>query len=127
MYYRFNGKQKSLAFDVWPDVTLADARAKRDAARRLVAKGKLTQVGNTVGLATASCTSSLDAPELRNVWRDPDFTKGQKAFYYARVLEIPTPRWTAYDVARFKVKSPAGAKLKGQEQPLRRPSGLGRN
>ena len=88
--------------------------------RRLV-KGKLTPVGDTVNLATASYTNSIGAPELRTVWRDPDYKAGQKAFYYARVLEIPTPRWTAYDAVRFKMKPPAGAKLKDQERAYTSP------
>jgi len=93
--------------------------------KRKIAKGKLTPVGDTVDLATASYSNSIGAPELRTVWRDPDFTKGQKAFYYARVLEIPTPRWTAYDAVRFKAKPSAGAKLKDQERAYTSPIWVG--
>lgn len=89
--------------------------------QRKLTNGRLTPVGDTVDLATATYTNSIGAPELRIVWRDPDFRKGQKAFYYARVLEIPTPRWTAYDAVRFKVKPPAGAKLKDQERAYTSP------
>jgi Protein of unknown function (DUF3604) len=93
--------------------------------KRKIAKGRLTPVGDTVDLATASYSNSIGAPELRTVWRDPDFTKGQKAFYYARVLEIPTPRWTAYDAVRFKAKPSAGAKLKDQERAYTSPIWVG--
>jgi uncharacterized protein DUF3604 len=61
-------------------------------------------VGNTVDLETASWTNTIGDPELITVWKDPEFNPAVKAFYYARVLEIPTPRWTAYDAAYFKVK-----------------------
>jgi hypothetical protein len=68
--------------------------------------GKLTPVGNTVDVATASWTNTIGDPELVAVWKDPDFDPSVRAFYYARVLEIPTPRWTAYDAAYFKMKIP---------------------
>jgi hypothetical protein len=64
-------------------------------------EGKLPAVGNTVDLGEATYDNSIGAPELAKVWMDPDFDPKQRAFYYARVLEIPTPRWTAYDVKRF--------------------------
>ncbi len=63
--------------------------------------GKLPAVGNTVDLATATYANSIGSAELRAVFSDPDFNADQNAFYYARVLEIPTPRWTAFDVVRF--------------------------
>ena len=63
--------------------------------------GGVARVGDTVDVAKATYTNTIGATELRTVWRDPDFDPGQHAFYYARVLEIPTPRWTTYDaVAR---------------------------
>jgi hypothetical protein len=66
--------------------------------------GKLPPVGNTVDVATATWTDSIGDPELSVVWTDPDFDPGLRAFYYARVIEIPTPRWTAYDQVRFGIK-----------------------
>ena len=65
--------------------------------------GKLPAVGNTVDLAHAVYTNTIGAPELITVWKDPDFDRRQRAVYYARVIEIPTPRWTAYDAVRFGV------------------------
>jgi hypothetical protein len=66
--------------------------------------GKLPSVGDTVDVENATWTNSIGAPELVTVWQDPDFDAEQLAFYYARVIEIPTPRWTAYDAKRFGVK-----------------------
>ena len=68
------------------------------------ADGKLPLVGNTVDLETATWTNTIGATDLITVWTDPDFDPAQQAFYYARVIEIPTPRWTAYESVRFGVK-----------------------
>lgn len=65
--------------------------------------GKLEDVGNTVDIADASWTNTIGAAELRGFWQDDDFSPKQDAFYYVRVLEIPTPRWTAYDAKKFGV------------------------
>ena len=64
---------------------------------------------------------SIGAPELITVWEDPDFDPKQKAFYYARVLEIPTPRWTAYDAKRFGVKMSGEVPMSGQERAYTSP------
>jgi hypothetical protein len=71
--------------------------------RNLDADGKLPPVGNTVDLENATWTNTIGDPELLAVWTDPDFDPSQPAFYYARVLEIPTPRWVVYDAKRYGV------------------------
>ena len=53
---------------------------------------------------SATWSNSIGSPELIAVWEDPDFDAQERAFYYARVIEIPTPRWTAYEALRFGVK-----------------------
>lgn len=66
--------------------------------------GKVKPVGNTVDITDASYTNTIGDPELAVVWQDPDFNSDELAFYYLRVLEIPTPRWTAYDAKYFQLK-----------------------
>ena len=68
--------------------------------------GRVLPVGNTVDAATASYENSIGEPQLRTIWADPDFDKNEQAFYYARVLEIPTPRWSTYDAVRYSVTLP---------------------
>ena len=80
------------------------------------ADGKLPPVGDTVDAETASWRNSIGAAELGTVWTDPDFDPGQRAFYYARILEIPTPRWSTYDAFRFGVDIPEGAPVSIQER-----------
>ena len=80
-----------------------------DMDKRAVAGGKVPAVGDTVDRTKASYTNTIGAAELRTVWTDPDYRKGQKAFYYVRVIEIPTPRWTLYDAVRFGIELPADA------------------
>jgi len=74
--------------------------------RKPGADGKVPPVGTTVDVAAASWTNTIGAPELITVWKDPDFDAALKAFYYVRVIEIPTPRWTAYDAVRYGIKMP---------------------
>jgi len=69
--------------------------------RKPGANGKLPPVGNTVDVKTATYRNDIGAAELTALWTDPEFDPKQRAVYYVRALEIPTPRWTAYDQVRF--------------------------
>jgi len=86
------------------DVALSDARKPGP-------DGVVPPVGSTVDVANATWTNTIGDSELISVWTDPDFDPKQRAFYYARVIEIPTPRWTAYDAKFFGVKG-------GEEIPM---------
>ncbi|MEM6675767.1 MAG: DUF3604 domain-containing protein, partial [Planctomycetota bacterium] len=86
------GETHERVFDVaWSGDRVADA------------DGKVPSVGSTVDLETASFTNTIGAAELLTVWTDPEFDPTEPSFYYARVIEIPTPRWTAYDAVYFGV------------------------
>ncbi len=80
-----------------------------------------TLVGNTVDVEAANWTNTIGASELAAVWTDPDFDAAERAFYYVRVLEIPTPRWILYDKVRFGAEIPEGAELTGQERAYTSP------
>ena len=98
------------------DVAWGDANRRKPGA-----DGKLPPVGNTVDLVTASWTNTIGDSELIAVWEDPEFDAEQGAFYYARVIEIPTPRWTAYDAKRFAVKPLPGTTMTLQERAYTSP------
>jgi hypothetical protein len=83
--------------------------------------GKLPAVGNTVDVAEATWTNTIGGPELITVWKDPDFNRAEPAFYYARVLEIPTPRWTAYDAKFYGVKMPKEVPMVRQQRAYTSP------
>jgi hypothetical protein len=83
--------------------------------------GKVPAVGNTVDVANANWTNTIGASELGTVWTDPDFDPAQKAFYYARVIEIPTPRWSTYDAFRFGIDIPEGAPTSTQDRAYTSP------
>ena len=83
--------------------------------------GVLPAVGNTVDVKAANWTNTIGASELGTVWTDPDFDPAQHAFYYARVIEIPTPRWVVYDAFRFGVEIPQEAETVHQERAYTSP------
>jgi hypothetical protein len=89
--------------------------------RKPGANGKVGSVGNTVNLDIPSWTNTIGASELGAVWSDPDFDPAQGAFYYARVIEIPTPRWTAYDRVKFKLDLPEDIPLTTRERAYSSP------
>ena len=92
-----------------------------DPAKRKLTGGKLPAVGDTVDVATATYRNSIGAAELVGSFKDPNFDPKQRAFYYVRVLEIPTPRWTAYDAVKYKVKMSANVPMKHQERAVSSP------
>jgi hypothetical protein len=98
------------------DVVWGDADKRQPGA-----DGKLPPVGSTVDVANATWTNTIGDPELITVWKDPDFDANQRAFYYARVLEIPTPRWTTYDAKRFGVQPLPGTTMTLQERAYTSP------
>lgn len=105
-----DGKTHEKVFDVaWSD------------GRQPSSDGDLPPVGNTVDVASASWTNTIGASELATVWTDPEFDPEQAAFYYARILEIPTPRWIVYDAFRFGIDLPDGAETTGQERAYTSP------
>ncbi len=82
------------------DVAVSDGR-------RIGSDGRARDaVGNTVDIATATFTNTIGDPVMMAYWEDPDFDSNEHAFYYVRVLEIPTPRWTTYDAAFFDIDLP---------------------
>ncbi|MFN9851976.1 MAG: DUF3604 domain-containing protein [Planctomycetota bacterium] len=89
--------------------------------RKLDAKGNLPPVGNTVDTTKATWTNTIGDPELIAVWTDPDFDPAKHAFYYARVLEIPTPRWTLYDAVHYGIKLGPEVPLSLQERAYTSP------
>jgi hypothetical protein len=105
-----NGKTREKVYDVaWSD----NRKPGKD--------GKLPPVGNTVDIKNANWMNTIGASELGTVWSDPAFDPKERAFYYARVIEIPTPRWIVYDAYRFGVKIPEGARTIHQERAYTSP------
>ncbi len=93
-WYEGDGKLHEKIYNV----ALSDGRKENR-------KGKVNPVGSTVDVPDASYTNSIGDPELAAVWTDTDFDRNERAFYYLRVLEIPTPRWTAYDAKFYGLKN----------------------
>ncbi|MDJ0956535.1 MAG: DUF3604 domain-containing protein [Arenicellales bacterium] len=83
--------------------------------------GKLPAVGNTVDVKNATWSNSIGSPELISIWTDPDFDAAERAFYYARVIEIPTPRWTAYEALRFGIEMSKEVPMVTQERAYTSP------
>lgn len=96
------------------DVVWSDGREKDG-------KGVLPEVGNTVDVANATFSNTIGAPELITVWTDPEFDPALSSFYYARVIEIPTPRWVAYDALRFGDQMPDDVEMITQERAYTTP------
>jgi hypothetical protein len=95
-----NGKSHEKLFDVaWSP------------ERSLDAAGNLPSVGNTVDATTATYQNNIGAAQLSAVWTDPEFDPTQEAFYYARVIEIPTPRWTTFDAVKLGIPAPEPVSL----------------
>jgi len=103
------------------DVAVSDGRT-------IDADGRcLTPVGNTVNVHEATWTDTIGAEQLSAVWTDPDFNASQRAFYYARVIDIPTPRWTAYDALRYGLDLPPEVAMYTQERAYTSPIWYGAN
>jgi hypothetical protein len=97
------------------DVAVSDGR-------KINADGRCTTpVGNTVDVAKATWTNTIGDSELITVWRDPNFDPNVRSFYYARVIEIPTPRWTAYDATYFGVQLGSEVPMTTQERAYTSP------
>jgi hypothetical protein len=108
-----SGERREHVYDVaWsdPEHRLPDA-----------VTGKLTPIGSTVDVAEAVYTNTIGAAELTAVWTDPDFDSSERAFYYVRAIEIPTPRWPAYDAERFGVTLPPHVQTVTQERAYTSP------
>ena len=105
-----NNKTHEKVYDV---VSSGNRKPDRD--------GKLPPVGNTVDIKNANWTNTIGASELGVVWTDPDFDPNERAFYYARVIEIPTPRWIVYDAYRYGVEIPKNAQTTHQERAYTSP------
>jgi len=101
-----DGQQHEQVYDVaWSDDRVIDPES-----------GKLPPVGNTVDASTATYSNSIGNAELFTVWTDPDFDATQHAFYYLRVLEIPTPRWSTRDAVALGIEIPQGLPVSIQER-----------
>jgi hypothetical protein len=97
------------------DVVVSDGRSIGDDGRAR------EPVGSTIDLPNASYTNTIGDPVMAGHWVDPDFDPTLRAFYYVRVIEIPTPRWTAYDAKFFNVDMPEGTKMTVQDRAYTSP------
>ena len=107
-----NGRLSEQVYDVvWGDAE----------KRKRGADGKIPKVGTTVDVPKATWTNTIGDTELITVWKDPDFDPALRAFYYARVIEIPTPRWTAYDAEYYGTQMPDNVPMTVQERAYTSP------
>ena len=97
------------------DVAVSDGRAIGPDGR------SMTPVGDTVNVEAATYTNAIGDPYLTGYWEDPDFDPNERAFYYVRVIEIPTPRWTTYDARFFGTEIPDGAPTSIQDRAYTSP------
>lgn len=89
--------------------------SEMDGKRKLTG-GKVPTVGDTVDITKATYQNTIGAPELSTVWSDPEFDPATRAFYYVRVLMIPTPTWLDYDMVKYKLTLDPAIPLKQQER-----------
>src|SRR5439155_1295248 len=102
--------------------TTASGYAAVSGGRKIDTDGRSrTSVGSSVDIANATWTNTIGAGEMISVWKDPDFDPALRAFYYVRVIEIPTPRWTAYDAKYFGIKMPAEVTMTTTERAYTSP------
>ncbi len=110
-WYDKEGDLNEKVYDIaWSDNRKPDSKT-----------GKLPPVGNTVNIAEATWANTIGDTQLTTVWEDPDFDNSEQAFYYVRVIEIPTPRWTCYDAKRFGVKMGPEVPMTTQERAYSSP------
>ena len=102
-------RQEKIVDVVWSD------------SREIGPDGKLPPVGNTVNVDNATWANTIGSPTLVGVWEDSEFDASESAVYYARVLEIPTPRWTAYEQVRFGITMPDEVPMVTQERAYTSP------
>ena len=111
-----NGQIFEKIYDVAWSNRKAKAGGSISDARVRSGQAELPPVGTTVDIKNASYTNTIGAVELKTVWADPDFDASQFAFYYARVLQIPTPRWTTYDAKKLGVSPPSNVPATVQDR-----------
>jgi hypothetical protein len=106
-----DGSVKEMIYDV-----TGSGNRERD-----VASGRLPPLPSTVNLRNASYDNSQGGSTLAARWTDPRFNPSQSAFYYARVLQIKTPRWTSYDAVRYGTELPPDVPAEIQERAYTSP------
>jgi hypothetical protein len=115
-----NGKLQEKVYNVAFSANGKSVNAKSD-NRKLDSNGVLPSVGSTVDLSDASYQNTIGSPELSTTWTDPDFSQTERAVYYVRVLQIPTPRWTVYDAKFYQQELPQDSPLVIEERAYSSP------